>query len=231
MKIRLQKLSSGSLVSKLRGEMKMKNITFKKLALIGFFILISCFFISFSVKFFFKIESDFLSASATLFAAFVAFLLFNDWREQYKIELFEKIRDRLHTQLNEVKIQYNSFNNFIQNNEIIDPILYSEKNHSIQNAIDVVIVDFFYYEKLIYKYKPKNLKIHCDPYKSIDDLLEILQSLNGNMVGGDVDKWKKDIKEYLNSDIAFKTIVNIKMLTNNDIQQIILYYLEDKRGF
>ncbi|OEC90643.1 hypothetical protein A9Z07_03635 [Acinetobacter sp. YK3] len=111
-----------------------------------------------------------------------------------------------------------------------EAVSYGEKLQRVQDAVDMIAAELFYYEKLLNKYKPKNLEIRSDPFKIMDDLFDILSQLNGNILDKGVDVWKQDILKYLASDEAFKTLVHLKMIINSDIQSIILYYLDDKKG-
>lgn len=54
-------------------------------------------------------ESDFLSASATLFAAIVALYLFSDWREQYRIDMVKQLREIIHLLFIDLENKYNEF--------------------------------------------------------------------------------------------------------------------------
>lgn len=54
-------------------------------------------------------ELDFLSASATLFAAIVALYLFSDWREQYHIEMVKQLRDKIYLLFIDLENKYNEF--------------------------------------------------------------------------------------------------------------------------
>ena len=59
------------------------NIKFLVLVFIGIFF--SCLGLSKLANFYFDISSDYLTATATFFAAFVALYLFNDWREEFLV--------------------------------------------------------------------------------------------------------------------------------------------------
>lgn len=60
----------------------MKKLTWSQLTIVGVGILATCFVVSFLVNCKFNLETDFLSAAATIFAAVVAISLYSDWREE-----------------------------------------------------------------------------------------------------------------------------------------------------
>lgn len=74
----------------------MKKFNEFELIGIGIALLLICIIFSLVGKYIFGLEGDYLSAAATLFAAVIAFILFNDWREeqeyQTKKEFIMKIR-------------------------------------------------------------------------------------------------------------------------------------------
>lgn len=62
---------------------------------IGVTLLVLCILISIIGKHVFDLDGDYLSAAATLFAAVVAMLLFNDWKVEHKIKLMEQYQNNL----------------------------------------------------------------------------------------------------------------------------------------
>ena len=85
---------------------------------IGVLCLIFCIGISVIAKKAFEIDSDFLSASATLFTAFVAFYLYNDWRDQQKFILIEKHQTLLNNSGESLQLKYAKFFNFFRTLDI-----------------------------------------------------------------------------------------------------------------
>ena len=69
----------------MKNKFKISDILF-----IGALGLIFCLGVSILFQKAFDISSDFLSSSATLFAAIVAMYLYSDWREQYHVSSIEK---------------------------------------------------------------------------------------------------------------------------------------------
>jgi len=92
----------------------MKNIDIKELIVIGVGISAFCFAVSKFVLCKFQMQTDFLSASATIFAAIIAIKLFNDWREEYLIEKME----RFHVDIEQVTIALNAHYKIIDNKTI-----------------------------------------------------------------------------------------------------------------
>ncbi|MFC2997915.1 hypothetical protein ACFODO_22235 [Acinetobacter sichuanensis] len=69
------------------------NIKFLVSVFIGIFF--SCLGLSKLANFYFDISSDYLTATATFFAAFVALYLYNDWKDVHKINTLEKYHQEL----------------------------------------------------------------------------------------------------------------------------------------
>ncbi|MDM1247378.1 hypothetical protein HX005_08250 [Acinetobacter sp. R933-2] len=69
------------------------NIKFLVLVFIGIFF--SCLGLSKLANFYFDISSDYLTATATFFAAFVALYLYSDWKDVHKINTLEKYHQEL----------------------------------------------------------------------------------------------------------------------------------------
>jgi hypothetical protein len=57
----------------------------------------------------FNVDSDFLSASATLFAAIVALYLYNDWRDQQRFVLIEKYQELIRESGKSLFLNYSKF--------------------------------------------------------------------------------------------------------------------------
>ncbi|MFW1760439.1 hypothetical protein [Acinetobacter calcoaceticus] len=62
---------------------------------IGVILLLICIIFSLIGKHVFDLDGDYLSAAATLFASVIAFILFNDWKDQFLITKFEKYSDEI----------------------------------------------------------------------------------------------------------------------------------------
>ncbi len=87
---------------------------FNEFELIGIALLLICIIFSIIGKHVFGLEGDFLSAAATLFAAVVAFLLFQDWRDQQKFVLVEKYQNLIKESGKSLFTKYSNFHIFFR---------------------------------------------------------------------------------------------------------------------
>ncbi len=69
----------------------MKKFNEFELIGIGIALLLICIIFSLIGKHVFHLEGDYLSAAATLFAAVIAFILFNDWRDEQEHQVFTEL--------------------------------------------------------------------------------------------------------------------------------------------
>ena len=67
---------------------------------IGLTLLVLCILISLVGKHIFDLDGDYLSAAATLFAAVVAMLLFNDWKVQHRFNRLDYLQPKLRNEIN-----------------------------------------------------------------------------------------------------------------------------------
>ncbi|OON26937.1 hypothetical protein BI372_09315 [Acinetobacter pittii] len=63
--------------------------------------------LSFIIKRTIGLDGDYLSAFATIVAALVAFYLFNDWREQHRLNNLESLKFSLNQGFIEMDLAYN----------------------------------------------------------------------------------------------------------------------------
>lgn len=91
----------------------MKKYSEFELIGIGITLLVLCILISIIGKHVFDLDGDYLSAAATLFAAVVAMLLFNDWREPYTITKIDNIQNELRSSIKLFRYAYNDFRYFL----------------------------------------------------------------------------------------------------------------------
>ncbi|WP_140336148.1 hypothetical protein [Acinetobacter seifertii] len=80
----------------------MKNL--KILIAISLLIFLICLSTSITIKHFFNIDGDYLSAFSTLVAALVAFYLFTDWKVEHKIKLIDQFHVNLRIKTSEARI-------------------------------------------------------------------------------------------------------------------------------
>lgn len=104
------------------------NIKFLVLVFIGIFF--SCLGLSKLANFYFDISSDYLTATATFFAAFVALYLYNDWKDVHKINTLEKYHQ-------ELKIEFLNLNSSY--------LIVSEKAREIHGSsssrVDMIVLE------------------------------------------------------------------------------------------
>lgn len=69
----------------------MKNFNEFQLIGIGIALLLTCIIFSLIGKHILGLDGDYLSAAATLFASVIAFILFNDWRDEQEHQVFTEL--------------------------------------------------------------------------------------------------------------------------------------------
>lgn len=209
----------------------MKNISIQELTVIGIGILGSCFAISKLAFCKFNLQSDFLSASATLFAAVVALKMFNSWKEQYQTELFERLKDRIHNLFNQLESNYNNYYElFILNDSHPDRKSIHIQGSTFQNTIDQLLSELDFYEKLINKYKDIEIELVCEPSTAKNNLTDILKQLNPDYILNAHDEWVENIYQVLKKDEVYKLLITMKIFINDDLQKIILKLIDEQKG-
>lgn len=91
----------------------MKNFNEFELIGIGIALLLICIVFSLVGKYIFGLEGDYLSAAATLFAAVVALILFNDWRDPYSAQKVDEERTLLRASVKNFRNNYYAFNSHV----------------------------------------------------------------------------------------------------------------------
>lgn len=91
----------------------MKNLKLHELVIVSVICILLCIEFSIIGKTVLGIEADFLSGGATLFAAFIAYLVFADWKVEHKFRLLEQyhstLKDRSRIMLEQYMIANNAF--------------------------------------------------------------------------------------------------------------------------
>ncbi|MDR2060562.1 MAG: hypothetical protein LBQ29_04090 [Acinetobacter sp.] len=207
----------------------MKKINLNELISIGLIIVIGCFIISFAANRFFDIDSDFLSASATFFAGVVAYKLFNDWRIQYRTELLERLKDRIHNLFVNLENDYIQLHNMvvIENKMLGNAELISLINLTIDNIVN----EIFFYEKIFFQYGLDEKSVCILPITVRKGLSQLSDDLMGKDIGSsDLEEYFKDLKIYLEGVEGHQKIINYKNFLNEDLQTLILDSISDKKG-
>lgn len=180
-------------------------------------------------------QTDFLSASATLFAATLAYKLFNDWRQQFKAEMIERLKDRLFTNFKNMEAIYSQLcvsvdqNRFgtPNDNDLLKTSLLAEK---VNDNIDVLIVDFDFYEKIIIQYKFESL-IQIFPQEVKINLKKIAVNLFcGHIEVTRVSQYITELGKYIDENNDFLEALKHKKQVNEDMQKILLKLIDEQKG-
>lgn len=212
----------------------MNKLNIYKLICFGILIFICCFGISYLAKKIFNLDSDFLSATATFFAAVVAFSLFNDWRIQYKTELFERLKERIHNLYVSIENQYDILHSKVllndeSNSQVVD---ITKELLNFTSLIESLIIELEFYEKIIAKFNLDKSKIEISPADSIKILIDYKDEIicqNRADIDSDA-KLMKYLKEHLQNNNIFEIFTRRKKLMSNDLQTIVLDFIEEQKG-
>lgn len=214
----------------------MKKINLYELISIGLIIVIGCFIISFAANRFFGIDSDFLSASATFFAGVVAYKLFNDWRIQYRTELFERLKDRFSDLLIKLEQEYEALEilviekggNYTDDEVIVEILIKADKVCTlVENFED----ELDFYEKLYLEFNLDRYEDIVPPSVMIEGLDEIAKGLGSYTLGkiGN-EKYIKELRNYFTSRDAANKIIDYKINLSHDLHTVIIDMITDKKG-
>ncbi|MHA3063123.1 hypothetical protein [Acinetobacter sp. ANC 4641] len=207
---------------------------------IGKFVLITgvvvfsfalCFLLAILVKEHLEMSVDFLSSGATLSAAFIAIILFNDWREQYSVDLFTVAKDQLYSLFVQLEEEYRLFNTcmhgFGNTHTLTD---YDKVSTAFLLTVDKITIESEFYEKILKKEGIKLESLTCNPVDMSKKLIEVATDLvdetgfsnRSSFVGGLLEKMS-------NNDYG-RVIYEYKTNLNNDFQKIIINLLDKKRN-
>lgn len=73
----------------------MKKLKLHELVIVAIICILICLEFAIISREIIGISGDFIAAGATLFASFVAYLIFIDWREEYQIKKLEEYHDKI----------------------------------------------------------------------------------------------------------------------------------------
>ncbi len=128
------------------------NKKFIFLVFIGLFF--GCLGASKLANYYFNLSSDYLTATATFFTAFIALYLYSDWRQPHKVMLIEKELAEIRKNIIDFRVQYfdirffiNSYQDKVLTNEEEIAEKYFNKEHNFLNSIDVLLDNLSFYEK------------------------------------------------------------------------------------
>ncbi|PTV44568.1 hypothetical protein DBL02_12845 [Acinetobacter oleivorans] len=203
----------------------MKNFNVFQIFGIGVALLLICVVFSLIGKHVLDLEGDYLSAAATLFAAVIAFILYQDWREQYKVELLEKIKEKLFNIANDVEKDFQILNSFIYLKDIVeDKKEFIVISRDLMTSIEKYLSELEFYDKLIIKYKINFDSLNLHPLETKKILNKLLSCLIENFNFKEPVNSQKKLQENLkNYDYSAK-LSESKMAMNSDIQTLILKF-------
>lgn len=203
----------------------MKNFNVFQIFGIGVALLLICVVFSLIGKHVLDLEGDYLSAAATLFAAVIAFILYQDWREQYKVELLEKIKEKLFNIANDVEKDFQILNSFIYLKDIVeDKKEFIVISRDLMTSIEKYLSELEFYDKLIIKYKINFDSLNLHPLETKKILNKLLSCLIENFNFKEPVNSQKKLQENLkNYDYSTK-LSESKMAMNSDIQTLILKF-------
>lgn len=209
----------------------MKKINIFELLSIGLIILIGCLIISVVAKKMLDMDADFLSAAATLFTGVVAFKLFNSWKDQYKTELFERLKSRIHKGFTDTEQKYDDIYNFIlSSKDTPDRLLFRTKISDFRNIVDSLLSDIDFYEKLLQENENLKNEIIIKPESVKTFLIYLLFYMNQHVAAGSYEECLKKMKDSFLNDNQYGKILTNKTFINDDLQKIILHLIDEQEG-
>lgn len=211
----------------------MKKLKITDLIVIGLGIFAFCFAVSKFVYCKFQMTSDYLTASATFFAAVIAMLLFNDWREQYRIEMVRQLREKIHSLFIDLENKYDEFylvtgkafqGHPTQMQDIIIP------SQNMSNAYEILLPELDFLIKILGELKVDTKTLDSDLLDFESKFSKVIGLLSDGVV---INNNIQTITNYwlVLSDVNFKPSDYLKVqktLLNNDLQKIIIKLFAEK---
>ncbi|NWK74949.1 hypothetical protein D7V64_00305 [Acinetobacter cumulans] len=204
----------------------MKKIHIAILIVTGIFLV--CLAISILIKKFFSVDGDYLSASATLVAALVAAYLYSDWRHQYKVELFERTKNKIHDLFINAEGVFNRLHLLFVNSEPnkIDIKELVQLQIEYQGAIDILTSELDFYEQLLSKYQPNDFTINCLPTNAKKMLMTNTRKLHPKLEKNKDYECFTEIQKQLSNNDIYEENLKLKVFTNSDLQRLIIKLLD-----
>lgn len=209
----------------------MKKFNAFELIGVGVSIYLICLIFGAISKHIFGFDVDVLSASATLFAAVVAMILFNDWRDQFKVDTFIKLKENLQKIASQSEKNYSTFNLSISET-VSNPIKLQEFGVNAENmgdSFEALIIELDFYERMLHKFKINENILSIKPNDFSQFLNDILVEFSKNFdrdnpLKGIVKHKKETESEWL--DVLLK-LKEFKIKSDEDIQKIILMLYDE----
>ncbi|AQV15943.1 hypothetical protein [Acinetobacter pittii] len=205
----------------------MKNFLIFALSIVGIFLL--CLGLSFIIKRTIGLDGDYLSAFATIVAALVAFYLFNDWREQHRLNNLESLKFSLNQGFIEMDLAYNELRIYLcdpDTQKNISLSQYALINNKLDLAIESFCLDLCHYERIIKELNINKEKLNALPIDVQEKALNLYQILNPGFMINDFYKMVEELQPILMSRTIYSEFKVLKINVNTDIQKIILDYLK-----
>ena len=213
------------------------NIKFLVLVFIGIFF--SCLGLSKLANFYFEISSDYLTATATFFAAFVALYLYNDWKDPFLIEKIESNHKDLRKSIRSFKhsmvhflslICYENSESKLNNGDEYS-LNYKKRLNVVLDEIDDLASLIKNYESIIMIQK-ENLALNH--LSSISDAEKTLKNIFDVFSKYDLNKDYVESYYYVkNYSLSDQFITDIKAITETFHDNLSIYfreYLQQPKG-
>lgn len=205
----------------------MKKFFVYNILILGLFLL--CLSTSLLIKKTLNLDGDYLSAFASLVAVMVAFLLFNDWREQHTLQNLEALKISLHQGFNEIDIAYNELLSHICDPFTVKNInlsQYSLMSNKLNLAIESFCLDINHYERIIKQLKTANENLTVLPNDVKEKALSLYETLNPAFKINEFNSMIKKLQPILLSKNEYTDLKVLKIHVTDDMQKIILDYLK-----
>lgn len=208
------------------------NIKFLVLVFIGIFF--SCLGLSKLANFYFDISSDYLTASATFFAAFVALYLFHDWREQHKFTALELLKVNIQTNFFDIDSSFEEFRKclfvkYVDGNNFFSQ--YSRCSKKLNQQLELACQNLGYYEKLLSSYSIDESILKVKPEELGELIISIYEDINIPFNLNDFDKMIFELRKNVTAETAgkFTDLKAQSILLSSDIQKFTIKYLTERR--
>lgn len=211
----------------------MKKLKITDLIVIGLGIFAFCFAVSKFVYCKFQMTSDYLTASATFFAAVIAMILFNDWREQYRIEMVRQLREKIHSLFIDLENKYDEFYLVVGKafqghpTKMQDVIIPSQ---NMNNAYEILLPELDFLIKILGELKVDTKTLDSDLFDFESKFSKVIGLLSDGVVINDNIQTITNYWLVLSGE-NFKPSDYLKLqktLLNNDLQKIIIKLFTEK---
>lgn len=99
------------------------------------------------------------------------------------------------------------------------------QQNAYQSAIEILATELDFYEKLLAKYIPSDVKINCPPSKSKLKILRHMREINPRYTKGEYEEYLTSIRMKLLHSEIYSEQIQLKIFTNDDLQKIVIRLL------